>query len=60
MAVPDFQSFFYPFLKMSSDSKEHSLKEVRDFMTEYFSLSETDKSEKVPSGTQTKFDNSIY
>lgn len=60
MAVPDFQSFFYPFLKMSSDSKEHSLAEVRDFMTEYFSLSETDKSEKVPSGTQTKFDNRIY
>lgn len=60
MAVPDFQSFFYPFLKMSSDSKEHSLVEVRDFMTEYFSLSESDKSEKVPSGTQTKFDNRIY
>lgn len=60
MAIPDFQSFFYPFLKMSSDSKEHSLAEVRDFMTEYFSLSDEDKSEKVPSGTQTKFDNRIY
>jgi len=60
MAIPDFQSFFYPFLKFSVDSNEHSLKEVREYMTEYFSLSDEDKAEKVPSGTQTKFDNRIY
>ena len=60
MAIPDFKSFFYPFLKLSSDRKEHSLSEVRDFMTIYFSLTDEDKSEKVPSGTQTKFDNRIY
>ena len=60
MAIPDFQSFFYPFLKLSSDNKEHSLKEVREFMTSYFSLTEDDKAEKVPSGTHTKFDNRIY
>ncbi len=60
MSIPDFQSFFHPFLKLSSDNKEHSLKDVRDYMTDYFSLSEEDKSEKVPSGTQTKFDNRIY
>jgi len=60
MAIPDFQSFFYPFLKLSSDKKEHSLSEVRDYMTEFFQLTEEDKSEKVPSGTQSKFDNRIY
>jgi restriction system protein len=60
MPIPDFQSFFYPFLKMSTDMKEHSLNEVRDYMTEYFSLSDEEKSEKLPSGTQTKFDNRIY
>lgn len=60
MIIPDFQSFFYPFLKLSSDKNEHSLKDVRDYMTDYFSLTEEDKSEKVPSGTQTKFDNRIY
>lgn len=60
MTIPDFQSFFYPFLKLSSDKNEHSLKDVRDYMTDYFSLTEDDKSEKVPSGTQTKFDNRIY
>lgn len=60
MAIPEFQSFFYPFLKLSSDKNEHSLSEVREFMTEHFALTDEDKSEKVPSGTQTKFDNRIY
>ena len=60
MTIPDFQSFFYPFLELSSDKKEHSLKEVREYMTKYFSLTNDDKAEKVPSGTQSKFDNRIY
>jgi len=60
MPIPDFQSFFYPFLKLSSDQKEHSLKEVRGYLTKCFSLTEEDRSERVPSGTQTKFDNRIY
>lgn len=60
MATPDFQSFFYPILKFASDKKEHSLQEVRDYLTAYFSLTEEDKAERVQSGTQTKFDNRIY
>mgnify|MGYP006396815027 CR=1 FL=1 len=31
--VPHFQSFFYPFLDFASDQKEHSLNEVRDYLT---------------------------
>lgn len=60
MAIPDFQSFFYPILEYSSDRAEHSLNEVREYLTNYFSLTEEDKAERVPSGTQTKFDNRIY
>lgn len=60
MTVPDFQSFFYPILDFASDQKEHSLNEVREHLTDYFNLSEEAKSERVPSGTQTKFDNRIY
>lgn len=60
MTIPDFQSFFYPILDFASDQKEHSLNEVRDYLTDYFQLSEEAKSERVPSGTQTKFDNRIY
>jgi restriction system protein len=60
MATPDFQSFFFPFLKFASDKKEHSLQEVRDNLTSYFSLTDEDKAERISSGTQTKFDNRIY
>lgn len=60
MNIPNFQSFFYPILDFASDRCEHSLNEVRDYLTDYFRLSEEAKSERVPSGTQTKFDNRIY
>lgn len=60
MGVPDFQAFFYPILKYSSDGQEHSLDEIRAFLTQNFSLTDEDKAERVPSGTQTKFDNRIY
>lgn len=60
MAIPDFQSFFYPVLKYSSEHNEISLNEIREFLTQYFSLTDEDKAERVPSGAQTKFDNRIY
>ncbi|MBL4586896.1 MAG: restriction endonuclease [Flavobacteriales bacterium] len=60
MALPTFQSFFYPFLKFSSDKKEHSLKEVKTHLSNHFSLTAEERTEKVRSGTQTKFDNRIY
>lgn len=60
MPIPEFQSFFYPFLNLARDGQEHSLQEVRDFLTKFFNLTEDEKAEKVPSGTQTKFDNRIY
>lgn len=60
MAVPDFQSFFYPVLKYSSEHNEISLNEIREFLTQHFSLTAEEKAERVPSGSQTKFDNRIY
>lgn len=60
MAIPDFQKFFYPVLKFISDQKEHSLDEIRELLTNHFSLTDEDKAERVPSGVQTKFDNRIY
>jgi restriction system protein len=47
-------------LNLAKDGQEHSLQEVRDHLTNFFSLTEDEKAEKVPSGTQTKFDNRIY
>ncbi|SHK51039.1 restriction system protein [Desulfatibacillum alkenivorans DSM 16219] len=59
MSVPDFQSFFKPLLEFASDGAEHSMKEAREAMKEYFSLDSEDLSELLPSGRQRKFDNRI-
>ena len=60
MAIPEFQKFFHPFLRLIADKKEHSLHEIRELLTNHFSLTDEEKSERIPSGVQTKFDNRIY
>lgn len=59
MAVPDFQSFFKPLLELAADGKEHSVKEARETIAKKMAISESDLSERLPSGTQTKFDNRV-
>jgi len=58
--IPNFQKFFYPVLKFTSERTETSLNEIRNVLTQFFSLTEEEKAERVPSGVQTKFDNRIY
>lgn len=57
MAVPDFQSFFKPLLDIAADGREYSLREARDRIAK--GLSQGDLNERLPSGTQTKFDNRV-
>ncbi len=59
MAVPDFQSFFKPLLDIAADGKEHAIKEAREKISIAFRLSQEDLAERLPSGTQTKFDNRV-
>lgn len=59
MPIPDFQSFFKPLLEIATDGKEHSLKEAREKIAEYFNLTDEDRAEFLPSGNQTKFDNRV-
>lgn len=59
MATPDFQSFFKPLLEISVDGQEHSLKDARDKIAKTLALSSDDLSERLPSGTQTKFENRV-
>ena len=47
-------------MKFSADGKEHSIAEVRSYAADYFSLSDDDKAERIPSGKQTKLENRIY
>ena len=57
MAVPVFQSFFKPLLDFASDGNEHSIQEARSAIAARMSLSVEDMNERLPSCTQTKFDN---
>ncbi len=59
MAVPDFQSFFLPLLKYSSDGEMHSTKEAYAAMAEHFRLSQEDQKEMLPSGKQTTYKNRV-
>lgn len=59
MAIPDFQSFFKPLLDIALDGKEHSTKESREILSKVFSLTESELAERLPSGTQTTFDNRV-
>lgn len=59
MALPGFQNFIYPVLKYSSEYDEVSLNDIQNYLTDYFSITEEEKAERVPSGLQTKFYNRV-
>lgn len=48
-----------PLLKLLSDSKEHSLQEADDQLSEYFKLTDNERRELLPSGTQPVFRNRL-
>jgi restriction system protein len=59
MAVPDFQSFFLPFLKAVGDGKVYSISEIMDKLAKEFKLSQKDLKVMLPSGKQTVFRNRV-
>jgi restriction system protein len=59
MPVPDFQTIMLPLLQQFGDGQEHSIHEVLDNLTQFFSLSEQELNEMLPSGKQTTFYNRV-
>lgn len=59
MAIPDYQTLMLPLLELAGDGKEHSLREVTDFLASRFSLTEEERRELLPSGKQRLFDNRV-
>lgn len=59
MAVPGFENYMRPILELAADRQEHSLQEARERLAEKFQLSEGDRRELLPSGTQKVFDNRV-
>lgn len=59
MAVPDFQSVMLPLLKIMGDGREHTYQDLFDQLAGHFKLSEADREELLPSGTQSRFVNRV-
>ena len=59
MAVPDYQSFMLPLLKVAASSDERRLSEVTEIIAAQMGLTENDRDELLPSGTQTKLVNRV-
>ena len=59
MAIPDYQSVMLPLLKLTSDRKEHALREIITRLATEFRLTEAEKKQLLPSGKQQVFHNRV-
>ncbi len=50
MAIPKYYEFFPPIMEVLSDGRVHHFKEVRDYCAEYYSLTDEEQQEMLPSG----------
>lgn len=59
MPIPDYQTLMLPILQYVSDGKDHSLRETIERLGTQFDLSQQERQELLPSGSQAIFDNRI-
>lgn len=59
MTIPDYQSIMLPLLKFAGDKQEHTIREAIDHIADTFKLTEQDRKEVLPSGSQYIIDNRV-
>ncbi len=59
MTIPDYQSIMLPLLKFAGDNQEHTIREAIDYIADTFKLTEQDRKEVLPSGSQYIIDNRV-
>lgn len=59
MSIPDFQSIMLPLLEYLQDGKEHSSREMNQALADHFQLTQEDKEQLLPSGSQKVFTNRL-
>ena len=59
MPIPDFQTTMLPLLKALEDGKEHRMRDVTEHLAGEFNLTEDERVQLLPSGTQQIFDNRV-
>lgn len=60
MPIPDYESIMLPLLKLSTDGKEHANREGIEHLARFFSLTDDEKKELLPSGKQPRFENKFF
>jgi Mrr N-terminal domain/Inorganic pyrophosphatase len=59
MAIPDYQTVMLPLLRFAADKREHSTREAIEELANHFSLTEDERKELLPSGSQATLDNRV-
>jgi restriction system protein len=59
MAIPDYQTLMLPVLKLASDEAEHKFSQAVEELADEFSLTQDERSELLPSGSQAVFNNRV-
>lgn len=59
MAIPDYQTLMLPVLKLASDQSEHKFSQAVEELADAFSLSQEERNELLPSGSQAVFNNRV-
>jgi restriction system protein len=59
MAIPDFQSLMLPIMRIAADGAEHTARELRQRIGEQLGLTEEERKELLPSGSQPVFTNRL-
>lgn len=59
MAIPDYQTLMLPVLRLASDGNVHKFSEAVEKLADDFELSTEERSELLPSGSQSVFNNRV-
>ncbi|WP_010583956.1 restriction endonuclease [Schlesneria paludicola] len=59
MSIPDYQDCMLPILELISDGREHRMNDLTRRIADRFELSEPDRTEVLPSGSQTVIANRV-
>jgi restriction system protein len=59
MAIPKYREMYKPFLECISDGKQHTYKEIREYIASAMLVSTEDQKTMLLSGKQTVFDNRV-
>jgi restriction system protein len=59
VAIPDYQTVMLPLLSLAADREEHRLRDAIEQLADHFDLTEDERKELLPSGSQATFDNRV-